>query len=163
MRAKMYSDGFFTQPTQLRILQAGLLAGTLDITGACLDAWFSSGTTPGGILVYITRGAFGQDSHIAPPLAWATGLLVHYCIAMCYTWVFFLLYPMLRNWPGQPVLTGIFYGAFIWLFMRFVALPLFSHVQLGPILPLKAIRGAAILMLAIGIPVSWMARSWYSR
>lgn len=157
----MKSHAFLTAATQKKILWAGLIAGTLDITGACLDAWFSSGTTPGNILVYITKGAFGQQTSIAAPLAWVTGLLVHYCIAMCYTWLLFLLYPNVPGWLAHPLLLGILYGAFIWTFMRFVILPGVSHVKLGPLQPWRALKGAAILMIAIGIPASWMANRWY--
>lgn len=157
----MKKHAFFSVATQKKILLAGLIAGTLDITGACLDAWFSAGTAPGNILVYITKGAFGQQTSIVPPLAWVTGLLVHYCIAMCYTWLLFLLYPAAAKWLRHPLVFGILYGAFIWTFMRFVILPTLSHVKLGPVQPLKALKGAAILMIAIGIPASWMARRWY--
>lgn len=158
----MKQPAIFSVATQKKIIVAGLIAGTLDITGACLDAWCSSGAMPGSILVYITKGAFGQQTSIVPPLAWVTGLLVHYCIAMCYTWLLFLLYPAVPRWLGHPLLLGILYGAFIWTFMRFVVLPSLSHVKLAPLQPVKAVRGAAILMIAIGIPVSWIAKHWYN-
>ena len=45
-------------------LTAGLVAGILDITAACIHAYLRNGTTPEQVLRGIAGGAFGKESII---------------------------------------------------------------------------------------------------
>ncbi len=59
------------------ILVAGLIAGTLDITGACVVAWLRAGVTPVRVLQSVASGVYGsasfsrrgEDSSAGPPLS----------------------------------------------------------------------------------------------
>jgi hypothetical protein len=43
-------------------LTAGLIAGSMDITAACIHAYLRNGTTPEQILRGIAGGAFGKEA-----------------------------------------------------------------------------------------------------
>ena len=42
------------------IFWAGLIAGTLDLTGACVVAWLRTGATPVRIFQSVASGLYGQ-------------------------------------------------------------------------------------------------------
>ena len=147
-------------------LTAGLIAGILDITGACINAYIQSDgkTTPTGVLKYVASGAFDPKTFSNPTMLVLCGLLVHFFIAISFTFLFFFLAKQIPSLVKYPIPIGILYGIFVWAAMRFIILPTFSrHVQ-KPIVGEVAIRNAAInagiLVLCVGIPVALLARRY---
>ena len=142
------------------IAWVGLLAGTLDITFACLQAYIVRGTTPLIVLQYIASGAFGKAAFAGGWLMPLLGLLFHYIIAYSFTALFFIIYPAVKFFSKNIVLTAIIYGIFIFIAMNMVVLrftkvpPITFHLD-------KALIATGILIVAIGLPVSYFARRFY--
>lgn len=141
------------------ILLAGLLVGTLDITAASIQT-LVNGREPLNMLKFIASGVFGKTA-LSGGMSYALyGLFFHYCIALGWSSLFFMMYPRFSFLWRRTILTGFGYGIFVWFMMSRIVLPL-SNV---PRLPFRfggAMIGASILIVAIGIPLSLMANKFY--
>lgn len=71
------------------IIKAGLLAGTLDISAACVQYYMKTGKNPDYVLKYVASGAFGKDAFTGGIVMSMAGLLFHYLIAFSFTLFFF--------------------------------------------------------------------------
>lgn len=145
-------------------LIAGLIAGTLDIIGACLSAYIKGGTTPTQVLKYIANGAFDPKTFSSPAIQIACGLLIHFFIAISFTFLFFFLAKQIPSLVKYPFPIGVLYGIFIWAAMRFIILENLSRHQQKPFEGREAIINSAIaagiLVVCIGIPVAFFARRY---
>jgi uncharacterized membrane protein YagU involved in acid resistance len=139
-----------------KIVIAGLIAGTLDITAAFIDSWISFKINPGKVLHGIAAGAIGKDNATDSFFIMALGLLVHFFIVYSYTFFLYLIYPFLKSVFNHNIIVGVLYGLFIWLTMRFIVLPVLSQVEFAPFRIVKAFKPMLILIGAIGIPLSVM-------
>lgn len=105
------------------ILPAGLLAGALDITAACLHGRLL-GRSPVTILQSVAGGLLGRETYQG---GWKTallGLVLHFLIAMIWATVYYaasLRLPLLHQ---QAVLCGLLFGVVVYLTMYAVVLPL---------------------------------------
>jgi hypothetical protein len=147
------------------ILQAAFVAGTLDITAACTQAYLARGTTPVQLLQFVASGVWGQSAFTGGKQSAAAGLGLHYLIAYSWATLFFFIYPFLQKYLQNNVqnliLMAIIYGAFVWGVMNLVILPV-SNIPQRPFNPVQAAIGAGILMLCIGLPIVWFARRFYA-
>lgn len=142
------------------IAWAGLLAGTLDILAACGNFSIQTGRDPIIVLRFVASGAVGPDAMTGGwPMA-LLGLIIHFVIAYSWTILFFLIYTKLPN--GNWIVYGLTYGVVVWVIMNLVILPL-TKIPQRPFNLNSAIIGMIILMLMIGLPISYLARKFYSR
>ncbi|GAB2820029.1 hypothetical protein GCM10027043_20800 [Ferruginibacter profundus] len=141
------------------ILLAGLLVGTLDILSAFVDVYVNTGKNPLIVLNYIATGAFGKTDFTASSGGAVAGLLFHYGIALAFTFFFFKLYSKINLLSKNWVLTGIVYGIFIWAIMNFIVVPL-SNVRTPPFTAFRLIKAALILIVMIGLPLSFIAHKY---
>jgi hypothetical protein len=143
------------------VLLAWLLVGTLDITSATINFLVQGGTNPVNILVYISSAIFGpQAKEIGPPSMAILGLFLHYVVAFIWTCIFFVLYPRISAMSKNRVVTGIAYGYFMQMMMQFVVVRL-SNTAKGPFHIKGFLINGAILCVAIGIPLSFIAYRHY--
>jgi len=151
----------YTEASVLKtIAWVGLLAGTLDILSAFIHVYIVRGTGPETVLRFIASGAFGKAAFSGGwgmPLA---GLLFHYIIAYSFTTLFFLIYPSIKIMSKSIVATAIVYGIFIYVVMNIVVLPL-TRIPTITFQLNKALLATAILIVAIGFPLSFFARRFY--
>ncbi len=144
------------------IVRAWLVVGTLDITAAVLNYLRVGGREPIRIFWYIASAGFGRDAAVAG--GWLTagcGLLFHYLIAGIWTVLFFAAWPQV-SWLGRHrVFAGIAYGVVIWLAMNLVLVPL-SRAPKIPLTLSGSLIGAGILVVCIGLPVSFLASAHFS-
>jgi uncharacterized membrane protein YagU involved in acid resistance len=143
------------------ILWAGLLAGTLDIIAACGLFSIRTGQDPTIVLRYVASGALGAKAMAG---GWATallGLLFHYIIAFSWTILFFLISPKLPK--GNWIVYGLLYGIVVWLMMNLVIVPHLSTIVQKPFTLGGVVREMIVLMLAIGLPISYLANKFYRR
>lgn len=139
------------------VLLAWLLVGTLDITSATIHYLIMGGSNPVNILVYISSAIYGpQAKEIGPPSMAILGLCLHYLIALIWTVIFFFLYPRMPAMWKNRVLTGIVYGYFMQIIMSQVVVKL-SNTAKGPFNFINFLISGAILCIAIGIPLSFIA------
>ena len=139
------------------ILLAGLIAGTLDMTGACLVAWLQAGVTPVRVMRYIASGLLGPGALTGGAGIAALGLALHYFIATTWATVFYLASRKVRFLVDQPILSGLLYGIVVYVVMNFIVVPL-SLVRRGsPTLSSRLIQ-MSILMVCIGLPIALIVR-----
>ena len=146
-------------------LTAGLVAGTLDITAACIQAYLKTGTTPSQVLKYVASGAVDPKTFSNDTALVAIGLLIHFIIAILFAFFFFLLAKLIPSLVKYPILIGILYGVFVWSTMRFIILPYISRLNPKPIVGQEAIKNAAIaaaiIVVCVGIPIVLLARRYF--
>ena len=144
------------------VLLSGLITGTLGILAAIVQYRIMfPGQQISRLFAYIGSGVFGKAAFSGDPaMAWY-GLLFHYVIALLFSLLFFLLYPKIPVLRKYPVTTGLGYGLLVWCIMQAIVLPL-SNVPHGPLHLVNSMIGILILILMIGLPVSFIARRYYA-
>ena len=144
------------------ILLTGLLVGTLDITAACTDYYIATGKGPEGVLRFVASGIFGQQAFTGSDTMMAWGLLFHYTIAFSFTIFFFWIYPKIKFMAAYPILTAVIYGIFMWVITTRIVMPL-SNTPSGTFHFWRAIKAILILIAMLGLPLSFIARSYYGK
>lgn len=105
------------------IVIATLIAGTLDILSAFVFAGMA-GMTPGGVLIYVASGPFG-DGVRGGDAGWAAaGLAVHYAIMACMAAAYVQAAARMPALVRHPVAAGLLYGLLLWLLMYWLVKPL---------------------------------------
>ncbi|MBC9798231.1 hypothetical protein [Sinomicrobium weinanense] len=145
----------YQRPLSKNLGTAALLVGTLDIFAAIVYTLARGGNVD-KLLRYIASGVFGEQAFSGPVIFVLSGLLFHYLIALIWTWVFFKLYPMIKAQLNNNIVIGVIYGICIWLTMNLIVLPL-SNVPKSTFNLIHAILSALILIVAIGLPLSYLA------
>jgi hypothetical protein len=137
-----------------------LIAGTLDITAACLSAYLLKGTMPALVLKYITSGVLGAKAFNGSVGVMMLGLLFHYFISFCCTIVFFWLYPQLKFLQKSILMNALLIGFIAWLVTTQLVIPL-SNISKPPFQLTASLRAVIILIICIGLPVSFAAKKYY--
>lgn len=143
------------------IVQAWLIAGSLDITAATIHFLLRGGANPLRLLQFIASGILGKDAFAGGIATALVGLLLHYTIALIWTTLFFLVAARAPMLVQNVVVSGVMYAILVWCIMNFAVLPL-SNAAKQPVNPLQSLIGAAILVLCIGIPIAYFARKYFS-
>ncbi len=143
------------------ILLAGLMVGTLDGTAAVIDFVLSTHRNPAVVFRYIASGLAGTNAFSGGHSFTLLGVVLHYLIAMSWTAAFFLLYPKTKMLRGNPVGTGVLYACVVWLVMNLAVRPL-SRVPTIPWTLLRVTKSYVILILAVGLPVTFTASKYYA-
>ena len=147
----------------IQILKAGLIAGTMDILAACILVYIRTGHTHAtGILKFIASGVFGKAAPDGGSSMIFAGLLFHYLIAGIFAAFFFWIYPGIRITSKSWLATAVIYGIFVWCVMNLIVVPL-SRVSSRPITLTNALINIGILIICIGLPVSYIARTYYRK
>lgn len=145
-----------------QICKAALIAGCLDITAACTQAWLVKSTTPGIVLQYIASGVFGKDAYTGGMGYILFGLLVHFVIAFSCTLVYFLAYPKLKLLKVHILLSSLLIAVIAWAITTRLIVPL-SKITPAPFNLSKALTAMGILYVCIGLPVSYLAKQYFTK
>lgn len=145
------------------ILLGGLIAGTLDITGACVVSWLRAGVSPIRVFQSVASGLLGAASSTGGARTAALGLALHFLIATVWTVVFYFASRKLRFMVARPVTIGLLYGVVVYLFMNFVVIPLSAVPRRGPPPLSGRIIGLLVIMFCIGLPISLIVSRYSSR
>ncbi|HEV8598181.1 MAG TPA: hypothetical protein VGQ69_02365 [Gemmatimonadales bacterium] len=140
-------------PPSRVILIAGLVAGALDITAACVVSWLRAGVSPVRVFQSVASGLLGVASYDGGTGTAALGLALHFVIATTWAAVFYYASRTLRFLVEQPVPTGLLYGVIVYLFMNFVVLPL-SAFPMRPVTLSGRVIGLLVIMFCIGLPIA---------
>lgn len=145
------------------ILLAWAVAGTADLlTALFVYSIVLHKTTAPKILYSIASGVFGKSAYNGGWSMMLCGVLLHYCIAFIFTVFYFLIYPYIKSIGKYRILAGILYGAFVWIIMNLIVLNIvFGHTS--TLTPDAIAIGAGILMICIGMPVSFIVSKYYGR
>lgn len=144
------------------VVIAGLLAGAFDITFAFVF-YSRQGASPVRILRFIASGVLGPAAFTRGSWTVVLGATLHFVIALCAAFVFYLASRRLPVLTRRPLWSGAAFGVAMYLVMHFVVLPLsripfrlptlqsvvgelFSHVVLfGMVIALGVARARAAL------------------
>jgi hypothetical protein len=143
------------------LLLTGLLVGSLDILTAITDVYIATGSGPAAVLKYIASGVFGNEAFDGGAVMIAWGLFFHFAIAFSFTIFFFWIYPRIKIMQHYPVLTGVIYGIFIWIITARIIVPLSNTPPPGPFKLLRALKAITILIIMIGLPLSFIMRRYF--
>ena len=142
------------------ILLGGLIAGTFDITYACIFSYVRRGTRPAVILQSVASGVFGQSAFTGGLKMAAMGLLFHFLIATIAAAVYYLASRKLRILITQAVVCGILFGVCVYLVMNLAVLPL-SNISFKMAYPSPALIGGLLIhMFGIGLPIALVVRKF---
>jgi hypothetical protein len=139
------------------IFWGGLIAGTLDMTAACVAAWLRTGTTPVQVCRFIASGLLGPESMRGGVKTAIIGLALHFLIATVATAVFYLASQRFLSLIERPIMFGLLYGIAVYAFMNFVVIPL-SKITPRPAPLSGRIIGLLIIMFCIGLPIALIVR-----
>jgi len=146
------------QPSQAyrAIGWAGLLAGSLDITVAFVEAGLE-GRSPVSLLQGISGGLLGMSSFRGGLATAALGLFFHFLIATTAAAVFYLACRKLKFLVKHAIPSGLLYGVVVYAFMNDIVLPLSAyHTKIAP----PHIMDVAVLMFMVGLPIALIVRKY---
>ena len=147
----------------ITILWVGFLVGLLDISAAFIQTKIMfPERNPLGVLRYIAGAVFGKERASSENSMYFLGALFHFIIAYYFTTAFFLIYPHIRFLSKSRLLTGILYGIIIWAVMNLIVVPQ-TKIAHRPFVLKNAAIAAGILIVAIGIPLSYLGYRFYYR
>lgn len=139
------------------VFWAGLIAGTLDLTGACVVSWLRARVPPVRVFQSVASGVFGSASFSGGAKTAVLGVVFHFIIATTAAAVYYLASRRLAFLINQTIIAGILYGVLVYIFMNFVVLPL-SAVARRPVPLSGRIIGMLIIILCVGLPIAIIVR-----
>ena len=145
-------------PAFVYVLIGGLLAGTLDITYACVFWALKAGVTPQRIFQSVARGVLGTAAFTSGAASAALGLFLHYFIAMMMSIAY---YVVARRWTAlveRPLLFGAAYGVVLYGVMNYIVVPLSAARGGGSGGTLWVTLSIIVHALLIGVPIALFAR-----
>jgi hypothetical protein len=143
------------------IFAAGLTCGVLDITAAFVN-WTLRGVGPERLLQAIASGLLGPRSFHGGWATAALGLAFHFLIAFCAATVFYLASRKFEFLTARPILSGIFYGVAVYVFMYWIVIPL-SRIQRLPFSVSQTILAITVHIVCVGLPISLNIRRFAFR
>lgn len=145
-------------PAIVYVLAGGFVAGTLDITYACLFWGLKAGTSPERIFQSVASGLLGPDSFKGGIATAALGLLLHFFIAISMSIAYYLV---ARHWVAlreRPVSYGAAYGVVLYGVMNYIVVPLSAASGGGSAGRLWIVLSIIIHMFLIGVPIALFVR-----
>jgi len=135
----------------LAIGVGGLVAGTLDLTQACvLFGW--------DIPLAISAGLLGRQAFHGGTGTYILGVLLHFFIAFSFAAFYYAASRRLIFMREHPLVCGLFYGAAVEEVMNLAVLPLSALHSRGPYELHDLILGLLVHMVVIGLPISFSVR-----
>ena len=142
----------------LLVLAGGLVAGTLDITYACVFWAIKAGVPPTRIFQSVARGLLGTASFRGGAATAALGLFLHFFIATTMSVVYYFA---AREWPAlhkYPLRCGALYGLCLYVVMTYVVVPLSAAGGGGAQDKLWVALSILVHMFLIGVPIAYFTR-----
>jgi uncharacterized membrane protein YagU involved in acid resistance len=139
------------------VFWSGLIAGTLDLTGACVVSWLRASVPPVRVFQSVASGVFGSASFNGGAKTAALGVVFHFIIATTAAAVYYLASRKLAFLINQTIIAGVLYGVVVYLFMNFVVVPL-SAVARRPVPLSGRIIGMSIIIVCVGLPIAIIVR-----
>jgi hypothetical protein len=140
------------------ILLSGLIAGTLDITAACIQSGLR-GVGPLRVLRYVAGGLLGPDAFKGGLGTAALGLALHFMIATGAAAVYYVTSRKLDFMVRRPFICGPLYGVAVYAFMNLVVLPLSALPKVTYTLS-GFITQLLIHMFCIGLAIALTVRRY---
>ncbi|MGA6982316.1 MAG: hypothetical protein WCC95_10685 [Candidatus Sulfotelmatobacter sp.] len=135
----------------LAVAVGGLIAGSLDLTQACiLFGW--------QIPLVIAAGLLGPSAFHGGVGTYVLGVCLHFFIACSAATVYYVASLRLGFLKEHPLVCGLFFGAAVEEVMNLVVLPLSALRARGPYELHDLILGLLVHMVVVGLPISFSVR-----
>ena len=144
------------------ILVSTLIAGTLDIFAAFINAYISANIWPDMVLKYIASGVFGNDAYEGGGKMVLFGLIFHFTIALTCAVIFYFVYSKLSLLRNNVILNAFLIGVVAWIVTTHIVIPM-SQIPPPSFTLSKALTSILILVICIGIPIAYRAKQFYKR
>jgi len=136
----------------LAIATGGLIAGTLDLTQACILFGIR---VPFGI----AAGLLGTEAaHRGGAGIYALGVFLHFFIACSAAGIYYAASRRLRFLVENPLVCGLFFGAAVEVVMGYIVLPLSALHDRGPYELHDVLVGLGVHMVVVGLPIAYCVR-----
>lgn len=140
----------------MAIAIGGAIAGTLDLTQACLlFGW--------DVPLSIAGGLIGERAFHGGAGTYVLGVLLHYFIAFTFAGIYYAVSRRLRFLVEYPLICGLIYGAIVEEVMNLVVLPLSALHARGPYSLHDLLTGLAVHMVVLGLPIAYSVRRFEFR
>lgn len=143
----------------LTTLLATAVAGTLDITDACLYWGITKGVPPERIFQSVASGLLGKAAFAGGAGTAALGLLLHYGIMAVMVATYVVAAVRLPILVRRPVVMGLAYGAATYVVMNYVVLPLSQVGPRGPFHLANFINALGAHLVLVGLTTAMIAAS----
>ena len=139
------------------VLLGGSIAAVLDITFAISFAAYN-GATPVRLLQTVASGLLGTAAFTGGVPAAALGLALHFGMSILWAGAFLVLAKSIPALTLRPVVSGILFGALVFVSMRFVVLPLSAFPYPVTFKPLATALDFLSHTLLFGVPIALAIR-----
>jgi hypothetical protein len=136
------------------VIRIGLIAGMLDITENMVFNAVRH-ITPTQIFQYIASGLTGRWAFHAGMESVVLGVAIHYAIALFWTAVYYAASRRLGILIRRPVVSGLAYGAVVYLIMNLAVLPLthLPHARAAMTVASR-VSGVLALLFCVGLTIA---------
>ena len=135
------------------ILEAGLLAGTVDIGAAALINMLD----PRIILRFIAGGLLGKAALRGGWPVPVLGLFLQWWMSLLIAGLFVLAALRIRWLTSRPIAAGLAYGVIVFVVMNYLVMPLSAWGHVNHLSPVKFIENLAAMLL-FGLIVALVTR-----
>ena len=134
----------------------GLVAGTLDLLQACIYFGWD-------IPLVIAGGLLGRKAFSGGAGTYILGVALHYFIALSAAAIYYAASRRLTYLKEGWIVCGLFFGAAVDDFMRFVVLPLSALHSHGPYELQDLLKGVCTHMVVVGLPIAFSVKRFAPR
>jgi uncharacterized membrane protein len=147
----------------VKVLCIGLIAGTLDIADALIFNQLRE-ISPILVLQYIASGLIGPRAFLEGNSSAMLGLLLHYVIAITWTFAYYEISRRAIILNHHPVLSGLSFGLLVYLVMNFIVLPLSTVKRTASTITVASrINGVLALLICIGLTVALLMKCSFEK
>lgn len=143
------------------IIKTALLAGSLDITAACLQAYLRAGMMPTKLLQYVASGVFGKAAFVGGDSMVVWGLFFHFIIAFSCTIAFFFLYPKINFLKNNWLINSFLIAVIAWAVTNWMIIPM-SQIPNRTFDFVTALIAILILFVCVGMPIAYNAQRFFA-
>lgn len=140
-------------------LLATAVAGTLDITDACLYWGLAKGAPPERIFQSVASGLLGKAAYQGGAGTAVLGLFLHFGIMAVMAATYVAASVRLPLLTRRPVIMGLSYGLATYVVMNFIVLPLSQVGPRGPFVLPSFVNGLMAHLVLVGLTIALIAAS----
>ena len=143
----------------LTILLGTAVAGTLDMTEACVYWGVTKGVAPERIFHSVASGILGKAAFTGGAPAAALGLVAHFSIMAVMVACYVLAGLRLPILTRRPIVMGLAYGLATYAVMNYLVLPLSHAKHGGPFVLSTFVNNLGAHLFMVGVPIALIAAS----
>ena len=143
----------------LTILLGTAVAGTLDMTEACVYWGVTRGVASERIFHTVASGLLGQAAFAGGAATAVLGLVAHFAIMAVMVACYGLASLRLPVLTRRPVALGLAYGLATYGVMNYVVLPLSQARHGGPFVLSTFVNNLGAHLLMVGVPIALIVAS----